>query len=238
MYIVWNCDPWWVLFCYCLTSISSEFKYRHIKNSGIIEGVGTYSIQKTCRPPAERVEIRVKPVETVYYQVYIKTENKLATLLTDRQKTESKIYITIVTFHQSLVPEGDQRTQEQRRHWRGTIKDTEVGRAGDLRPDEKHMHHKEPQQGPGSTWGWAAPSRGWKERKETWASGTSYSVVILILQNLFIFTYWKVLGHQQRPRLQDRRVPSMWDPRKRCWHLRPGAGPGSLWVWEYFLSNN
>lgn len=85
-------------------------------------------------------------METVYYQVYIKSENKLATLLTDRQKTESKIYITIVTFHQSLVPEGDQRTQEQRRHWRGTIKDTEVGRAGDLRPDEKHMHHKEPWQ--------------------------------------------------------------------------------------------
>lgn len=115
-------------FCYCLTSISSEFKYRHIKNSGIIQGVGSYSIQKTCRPLAEHVDTRVKPVETIYYQVYIKSENKLATLLTDRQETELKIYIAIVTFHQSLVPEGDQRTQEQQQHWKGTLKDNRGGK--------------------------------------------------------------------------------------------------------------
>lgn len=40
-----------------------------------MEVVGTYSIQKTCRPLAEHVEIRAEPAGTIYYQPYIKSEN-------------------------------------------------------------------------------------------------------------------------------------------------------------------
>lgn len=84
-----------LLFCYCLTSITSEFEYRHIKNSGIVWVVGTYSIQKTCRPLAQRValgnsEIKAKPEETkLIHHVYKgRKQTSYTCLIINVQSTE------------------------------------------------------------------------------------------------------------------------------------------------------
>lgn len=70
-------------------AVTSEFKYRHIKNSGIIWVVGTYSIQKTCRPLAQHVVFGNKGKASGNYMLSaIYKVRKQTTLLTDAQKTE------------------------------------------------------------------------------------------------------------------------------------------------------